>query len=167
MELQNRKNPRLECFDYSTCGAYFVTICTHNRCRNLARICRDDPCGRPKAALLPLGQIAADAVVKIQDTFHVVVDQYVIMPDHIHLIVFLTDGQPGENKRKLGRVIGGYKSIVSNQWLKVCKAKGEVMGEIWQERYYDHIIRNDQDLRNVREYIETNPDRWVQKHWHT
>lgn len=86
------------------------------------------------------------------------------MPDHIHMIVILPDTPPEERSRKLGQVIGAYKSPVSTQWLHVCKNKGVIMGKLWQERYYDHIIRNDTDLDNTRSYIDTNPDRWMQKY---
>ena len=163
MEFRSRKSPRLPCYNYSNCGAYFVTICTHDRCRSLGRICRDDPGGRPTAVLSPLGQIAADTCQAIAQKHHVVIDSFVVMPDHIHMILFLPDPLPGKTGSQLGKIVGAYKSVVSNQWLKICKENGTIMGKLWQERYYDHIIRNDEDLLNVRAYIDTNPDRWMMK----
>lgn len=163
-EFTNRKNPRLACYDYASCGAYFVTICTYDRRKTLGKICRDDPCGRPKTTLFPLGQIASDTFRIIEDKFNITVDYSVIMPDHIHMIMFLPDSTPTEHSLTLGRIVGAYKSLVANRWLTICKTNGVIMGKLWQERYYDHIIRNDEDLANVRAYIETNPDRWVEKH---
>ena len=162
MEISNRKKIRLENFDYSSNGAYFVTICTHNRQKILSKICRDDPRGRPQTVLYPVGKLAADTMDAVERTYGVHIDYRVIMPDHIHLIVFLPERQPGEKAVSLGRIIGAYKSIVANQWLKECKAKGEIMGEIWQRGFYEHIIRNEADLREIREYIVGNPDRWAE-----
>lgn len=163
-KFTNRKNPRLSCYDYTSCGAYFVTICTYDRRKTLGEICRDDPCGRPKTALLPLGKIASDTLQIIEEKYNISVDYFVIMPDHIHIILFLPDTSPAEHGYALGRIIGAYKSLVANEWLKICKADGVTMGKLWQERYYDHIIRNDEDLANVRAYIAANPDRWAEKY---
>lgn len=156
--FSSRKNPRLLSYDYSQCGGYFVTICTQDRRQILSKICRDDPCGRPKAVPSSLGQIAIEELQNIAQKFNIQVDCYVIMPDHIHMILFF---RHSVQNRPLGQVIGAYKSLISSRWLKICKSKGISMGKLWQERYYDHIIRNDTDLDHVRAYIDTNPDRWL------
>ena len=158
--FSSRKNIRLPSYDYTQCGGYFVTICTHNRRKILGQIRRDDPCGRPKTRPSSLGLIAIEELKNIAEKYGILVDYYAIMPDHIHMVLFFRDS---EQNRPLGQFIGAYKSIVSNKWLNVCKSKGIVMGKLWQERYYDHIIRNDADLDHVRAYIDTNPDRWLMK----
>lgn len=157
----SRKKPRLSSYDYSQCGGYFVTICTHDRREILGRIRRDDPCGRPKTVPSSLGLIAIEELQNIAQKYNIQVDYYAIMPDHIHMILFF---QNSTQNRPLGQVIGAYKSTVSNKWLKICKSNGVSMGRLWQERFYDHIIRNDTDLDHVRAYIDTNPDRWILKH---
>lgn len=159
MGYKERKNPRLTEFDYSSCGAYFVTLCTYHRCKNLSRVRRDDPCGRPTVSLLPLGRLAKDAFDEVEQMYSVRFDYRMIMPDHIHFIAWL----PGDHSVELGRVVGAYKSIIANRWLKVCKAEGRQMGKIWQERFYEHVIRNEEDLRLTRQYIEGNPYRWLEK----
>ena len=159
--FSSRKNIRLPSYDYTQCGGYFVTICTHNRRKILGQIRRDDPCGRPKTRPSSLGLIAIEELKNIAEKYGILVDYYAIMPDHIHFILFFNDSS---QNRPLGQIIGAYKSIVSNKWLNICKSKGISMGKLWQERYYDHVIRNDTDLNQVRAYIDTNPDRWVLKH---
>ena len=160
----SRRNPRLACFDYASTGVYFVTICTDQRRKILSKVCRDDPCGRPRIHLLPLGKIAENMIPLVEKKYHIAVDYYVIMPDHIHMIIFLPGNFVQGRLITLGQVIGGYTSLVSNQWLNVCKQHGVTMGKLWQNRYYDHIVRNDEDLANTRSYIKTNPDRWVMNH---
>lgn len=92
-------------------------------------------------------------------TYPVRFDYRMIMPDHIHFIVWL----PEEPSVELGRVVGAYKSIIANRWLKLCKSEGRQMGKLWQERFFEHVIRNEEDLRLTRQYIEGNPHRWLEK----
>ena len=61
----------------------------------------------------------------------------------------------------LGAVIGGYKSIVASEWLKICKKRNTYMGEIWQRSYYDRIIRNHNEHTRIRQYIHDNPKNWA------
>ena len=96
-ELPKRKGLRLKDFDYSTPGAYFITLCTEGRRQILSRIVGVDVLGDPKnAELLPYG-IVADKYIKQMNEFYenITVDQYVIMPNHVHLILFVCeDGSP-------------------------------------------------------------------------
>ena len=157
MELRDRINSRLRHYDYSTCGAYFVTICTHKRKEILSKIRRGDPCGRPEIQVSRLGWIVAETFPRIAEKFNVIFDTWVIMPDHIHFVVFLP-----EQGVTVGRIVGAFKSIVSREWLVVCKAENRLMGEIWQRNYYEHVIRNDEDLTEIRRYIAENPARWLE-----
>ena len=104
MEIRNRINQRLRDYDYSACGAYFVTICTHKRREILSMIRRGDPCGRPDICLLPLGHIAAEAFRIVGEKYDIQFDTWVIMPDHIHFVMFL----PG-NGIEIGHIVGAYK----------------------------------------------------------
>lgn len=92
MPVEQRKQSRLEHYDYAAPGMYFVTICTENRRNLLSKVCRGDPCGRPPVALLPLGEIAEQVFKKVEKLYGVEFDCHVIMPNHIHFIVCL----PGE-----------------------------------------------------------------------
>lgn len=161
MELPKRKQNRINEFDYSRNGAYFVTICTHNRRNLLSRIRRGDPCGRPQVELLPLGKIADQTFAKVEAIYPIRFDYRVIMPNHIHYIVFLPMKQEnGVSVPALGRIVGAYKSMIAKEWLSCCKANNRKMGDIWQRNYYEHVIRNEQDLYEVRQYIENNPSKW-------
>ena len=107
-----------------------------------------------------MGQIAAKDLAFIQNTFAITIDKFVIMPNHIHLLVFIperratarvapTQTQDSKSSYSLGKVIGGYKSRVSHDYLQFCKKRGTLMGELWQRGYYDHIIRNEPDYLRI------------------
>lgn len=164
MERKSRKSVRLQSYDYSSNGAYFVTICTHERKKLLSVIRRDDPCGRPYPVLTDLGAVARAVMDSVEEAYGITVMDSVIMPDHIHMVIFLPERNEGKECMTLGRIIGAYKSIVSNKYLVICKDRGVRMGKLWQGRYYEHVVRNETDLREIREYILGNPDRWWEKH---
>lgn len=163
MEMKERKNPRLQGFDYSSNGAYFVTICTYERKKLLSAIRRDDPCGRPYPVLSDFGVIARDQIKSIEEVYGISVTDSVIMPDHIHMVIFLPERNAEHERITLGRIIGAYKSVVSNKYLALSKDRRMWMGKLWQGRYYEHVVRNETDLREIREYIQGNPDRWWEK----
>ena len=117
---------------------------------------------KPHLELLSHGKIA-DKYIRELDAFydHLSVDKYVIMPDHIHLLITIHDlrGHPGtgvpteENGRTsvIARFVGTFKRFCNKEY-------GE---NIWQGRYYDHVIRNQQDYDEIWQYIENNPRKWV------
>ena len=136
-----RKHPRLKDYDYTEQNYYFVTICTHNK-RCLF--------GKP-AELSALGKLAEKHLQEISVHFPgVVVDKYVVMPNHIHGILIF----PGENAN-LSAVVGNYKAAVTRSARKECADR-----IIWQRSFHDHIIRNQADYERIWQYIEGNPSRW-------
>ena len=155
MELPNRKPNRICNYDYSQNGAYFVTICTQNRRRILSHIVGD---GFPVPK--PCGSIAEEFIHQIPIKYPAVsVDKYVIMPDHIHMLLRIDpDIGTGNPSPTLGTVIGWYKYQVSKQINTRFAQHGE---RIFQRSYYDHVIRNQQDYDDVWEYIENNPRKWA------
>ena len=82
------------------------------------------------------------------------VDSYIIMPNHIHLILNLLSV---EQKMTIGEFVGAVKSVTANSWRKACTERGIVMGKIWQRGYYDHVLRCEEDYIEKRRYIEENP----------
>ena len=138
----SRKSARIPNFDYSSCHYYFVTICTdHRRC----------VFGHPNQ-LNQLGRIVHEEILNI--SYHypcVTVDKYVVMPNHVHMIIVL-DGS-GSN---LNQVIGQFKSGVTR---KIRKKIPEF--SVWQRSYYDHVIRNQKEYENIWNYIEGNPLNWA------
>jgi len=159
MEFAERKPNRLSEYDYSQNGAYFVTICTQDRQKTLSSIVGD---GSPVPKLC--GQIAGEFIRQIPLKYASVnVDKYVIMPDHIHLLLRFDHGfGMGNPSPTLGNVIGWYKYQVTKQINLQSNTTGE---SIFQRSYYDHVIRNQQDYDEIWEYIENNPRKWfLQKH---
>ena len=165
MEKRRRKDLRLQAYDYSQCGAYFVTICTQNR-RRLFDIVSGygvgaAPCGRPRINLLPLGRIAEAALSRVTAIYDVTVDSYVIMPNHIHFVLVLPEARATARVAPtVGRIVGAYKSIVANEWRKRWEREGKQAGAVWQRGYYEHVIRCEEDLLDIRRYIEDNPLKW-------
>ena len=155
MELQERKRNRIYEYDYSQNGAYFVTVCTQNRREILSDIVGD---GSPVPK--PIGAVAEGVIRQIPDKYPaVVVDKYVIMPDHIHLLLRITPNiGTGDPSPTLGSVMGWYKYQVTRQANLLTGTQGE---RIFQRSYYDHVIRNQQDYDEIWQYIENNPRKWV------
>jgi len=89
-------------------------------------------------------------------------DEFVIMPDHVHFIVRLEGNV--EKPVTLGRVVGAFKSIVTVEWLRYIDAHGlNCMGRFWQENFFDKVVRDVDQLEAYRKYIRENPARWAAK----
>ena len=168
IKFPKRKSIRLKNYDYSQNGAYFVTICTHNKKNIFSHIRRDDPCGHPLIPLTQLGEIVQNQIEFIEKRYDIAINKYVIMPNHVHLIIAIEN--PNGNKHPQGvslqQIVGGYKSYISNEYLNICKEQGLFMGEIWQKGYHEHIIRNEQEYQNIWKYIDTNPLKWQDDCYH-
>ena len=137
-----RKYPRLKGYDYTTQNYYFVTVCTHNK------LCLF---GEPYR-LTPAGEIAKALFLEIPEHFPgIVVDKYVVMPNHIHGILIF----PGQGS-DLSAVVGKYKAAVTRS---VHSLYGDI--PVWQRSFHDHIIRNQADYERIWSYIEGNPSRWL------
>lgn len=148
--LPNRKSPRLQGYDYSTEGAYFVTICTHQRRHLFGEI------SNHIMRLTSAGDTATVCWQAIPQHYpDVALDAFVVMPNHMHGILFLS-GSSGEFRTILGRVINAYKGAVT------ARLRSHVSSDvvIWQGRYHDHIIRDDASLNRIRDYVTDNPLRW-------
>ena len=150
-----RKPNRIPNFDYSSNGAYFVTLCTHEKQNTLCAIVGD---GFPVPK--PYGITAASFVAEIPKRFpQVHVDHYVVMPNHIHLLLFIDPSSaPQSPAPALGNVMGWYKYQVTKQINLSCGTPGT---KIFQRSYHDHVIRGDQDYLKIWAYIDTNPQRWT------
>jgi len=136
---------RLQTYDYRSPGAYFVTICTEKRQRFFAQ-------PTLHSYLVETWHLLPKYVPGIT------LDEFVIMPDHLHFIVWLEG--TGTNLPTLSSVVKTYKSLTTVAWLKHNKARGIACGRhLWQQGYYDHIIRNDHDLDATRQYIRDNPNK--------
>ena len=160
MDFPKRKQNRLNEFDYSSNGAYFITICTQNRRCVLSHIVGTGLPDCPSVKLAPHGEIADKTINQLNDFYEdISVDRYVIMPNHIHLLLFVRQG--GQSGRPVSTTKVDANSIVSrfvSTFKRFCnKEYGE---NIWQSRFNDHIIRNRQDYEEHVRYIYENPIGW-------
>lgn len=133
--------------NYRFPNAYFVTMCTHQRQCTLSKILGD------KVELSDLGQLANETLLSLPNWYtNVKLDHFVIMPNHIHAIIQLTDvGSP------LGRVVGAFKSATSR--LAHCSLLPSNK-PLWQRGFWDHIVRSERELFVYRQYIADNPVQW-------
>ncbi len=164
MDKPERKNNRIAEFDYASANYFFVTLCVDKRRKVLSSVCRGDPCGRPVVSLFPLGKIAEETFKETERRFGVEFDCRVIMPDHIHFVLIVPPQRATARVAPtLGQIVGAYKSIVSKKWRDYCRETGTEHFSVWQRNYYEHVIRNRQDLDETRRYIDNNPSGLLQK----
>jgi putative transposase len=150
--VQIRRALRLRHFDYASAGAYFVTVCTHDR-RCLFGEVSDD-----QVALNTWGLIVARQVLSLPRRFgRAAIDAFVVMPNHVHVVVWLDGRARQASPLRLGDVVGGLKSGSARE---INRLYPHPIGRVWQRGYYDHVIRDEADLERVREYIASNPVDW-------
>ncbi|MEI7512931.1 MAG: transposase [Candidatus Uhrbacteria bacterium] len=152
----HRGSIRLRGFDYAGSGAYFVTICTYQRERLFGRIV-------DRAMILnEMGRVVYDEWhMSDEIRSEIDLDEFVIMPDHIHFIVWITaprsDAVQFQSIRKpksLSSFVAGFKCVVTKRINAVRRSNG---ASIWQRNYYERIIRSDAELHALRRYIKENP----------
>ena len=165
-ELPQRKHPRLDNYDYSSAGAYFVTICTQNRRCVLSRIVGRGlaPAEASGMEYTSFGKIAEQQRLSLEDRYaYWSVDQYVIMPDHIHVVLILESEAAGASPRPtITDIVCAYKSLTTRE----CKKNG-FDGKLFQTSFYEHIIRGREDYEEIMKYIYENPIRWYYDEWYT
>lgn len=137
-ERFSRKENRLRCFDYDSAGVYFVTICAAAN----KKIFRNDD-----GTLTETGKVIENAILSLSGFYDgVEVEKYVIMPNHIHLLISFSK----EKNVSLSRVINQFKGSVTKK----------IKTSVWQKSFYDHIVRNEKDHERIWKYIDENPLRW-------
>jgi REP element-mobilizing transposase RayT len=152
MDMPERKPNRLKEYDYSQAGAYFITVCVKDKRKMFwSNAALNNILPGEEIHLSNTGLVVETAINNISVVYpNVRVDKYVVMPDHIHMILQITaDNISGRTvcAPTISRIIKQMKEYVTKQ-------TGEC---IWQKSLYDHIIRNDHDYREIWEYIDTNP----------
>jgi len=163
-DIHHRRSIRLKGYDYSQSGAYFITICTQNR------ECLFGEITNGKIVLNDAGRMALKCWHDIPSHFpHVELDEFVVMPNHVHGILCVVDApvgaknflplQSGQRPRgttkTIGSIIRGFKIGVT-KWMR----QNTESHNIWQRNYYEHIIRNENELNRIRVYIVKNPLKW-------
>src|SRR3972149_3059421 len=155
--IHHRRSIRLKEYDYSQPGAYFITICTDNKELYFEQY--------PQ-----LKQMVNRQWHEITSRFdNIQLDEFIIMPNHIHGIIFVgatlavaPNNRAGARPAPtIGEIIGMFKSLCVHDWLKYIKENRiDIVGKFWQRNYYEHIIRNEDELQKIREYIQNNPLKW-------
>ena len=162
-----RKSIRLRDFDYAEPGTYFVSVCARNRVGIFGEVVGG------AMRLNMYGEIVVDCWRALPKHFrHVQLDEFVVMPNHIHGILVtsdvgathaspLRDTDPtlrpsGPLPGSLGAIVGSFKSAVTNRINRFRDAPGTV----WQRNYYEHIIRSNVEMDRIREYVSNNPAEW-------
>ncbi len=153
MELPKRKQNRLTEYDYSSPGAYFITVCTADR-KNLFWENVGASIARPEdVRLSQCGAIVKNAIESIPHVYLAIsLDKYVIMPNHIHLLLQINTDEDGRAMLAptIQKVVQQFKGVVSKQ----------AGVSLWQKGFYDHVVRSEHDYQEIWEYIRDNPAKW-------
>ena len=181
-----RKSIRLPGYDYSTPGLYYITICTQNREHWFGHVAKSpanvgaDPCiGPPPTARVELSEIGLMVETywnKLPRKFpNIILDEFVIMPNHIHGIVEMRENvheggpihgsapTPGPTTASttVPRVVQWFKQMTTNAFIRHHRENHTFFDRrLWQVDYYERIVRGNEDLERIREYIRNNPQKW-------
>jgi REP element-mobilizing transposase RayT len=169
-KIYHRRSIRLKGYDYTQSGAYFITFCTYQRMHLFGEVVNGE------MVLNDAGKIARDEWFKtaeLRPYVKLYEDEFVIMPNHGHGIIWIDDDDVGARRRrartdvieKFGKPVKGsiptivraYKSAVT---YAVNAAENQRGAVLWQRNYYEHIVRNDRELHNIEWYILNNPINW-------
>lgn len=168
---RNRKSIRLQSYDYKQPGFYFITICTYQRRHLFGEVINGE------MNLNQFGNIASMNWVNTKNIRdNVKMGAFVIMPNHMHAVFEITNlgkckmGEcdsllPRDFKspsNSVGAIVRGYKSTVTKQ---INQIRGNTNPKIWHRNYYEHIVRDQESLNKISEYIEMNPRLW-DKDWY-
>jgi len=182
-QIHHRRSIRLQGYDYSQNGAYFITLCTHNR------ECLFGQIQNGQMILNEYGKMVEQCWNNLSNHYdNIELDAYVIMPNHFHGIILITDNvdnvdnvrairelpihelpihelprqqqkQRQQQRRKmlLPKIVGRFKTNSAKQINQMRNTPGI---SVWQRNYYEHIIRDEKSLENIRNYIINNPAKW-------
>ena len=166
IERHHRRSIRLQGYDYSSAGAYFVTVCAKNRECLFGEIVDGE------VRLNSIGQIVDDEW-RLSATLRdeIVLDTWVVMPNHVHGIVAIdtslggdrpvapttNDVASGPRSRSVGAFIAGFKSATTK---RINEMRRTFRRPVWQRNYYEHVVRAEDSLERIRFYLADNPARW-------
>jgi putative transposase len=178
-QIHHRRSIRMKGYDYSLPGAYFITILAYQQKEIFGEV------NNGKMILSPLGQIVNDEWFRsnrLRKEIHLHKDELIIMPNHLHGIVWIIKNDPENNNppeskeirtevhkngeavnpsriqrtpHSLSTFISGFKSAVTSRTSRELH-----LMKIWHSNYYEHVIRNDEEYQKIWDYIDTNPLNW-------
>ncbi|WP_317930125.1 transposase [Halioxenophilus sp. WMMB6] len=154
-----RHSLRLPHYNYSQGGAYFITLCADQRRCLFGEVVNGE------MALGHWGRVVAEQwLLSEQMRAEISLDYWVIMPNHFHGIVHIENGEASEGTartrlqaRSLGALVAGFKAAVTRQINQLGGTSGV---KVWQRNYWERVVRDEQELTALREYIQNNPARW-------
>ena len=155
-DLPKRKPNRIDGYDYSTSGAYFITVCTAGREKLFWSAVGADIIRPQDVPLSPMGKIAEQGILQMAAHYeNITVDRHCVMPDHIHILLRMESDGNGRmiSAPTVSTAVGSLKRWVSRQ----------IGRPIWQKSFYDHAIRNQLDCDEIWQYIENNPLKYISK----
>jgi len=160
-QLPQRKHPRLKEYDYSQNGIYFVTVCTEKKQCILSRIHVGRGLAPAETRLTTAGEIVQCQLLLLPERYPTIkIETYVIMPNHIHVLLSIGDGAAGASPRPtLMQAMGAYKSLTT----RICNQQAGTPGrKLWQTSFYDRVIRDENNFLDAWNYIESNPAKWAE-----
>ncbi len=157
MDLPTRKQPRLPEYDYSTPGAYFITICAKDKKCIFGRIVGGGALDAPQIRLTNFGKIVKKYILSGNRIPGVQVDKYVIMPNHIHLLITVNSEAQSGTSRAPSPTNAIVPHFIST-FKRFCHRDAGT--QLFQRSYHDHVVRGEADYKEIWEYIENNPFRW-------
>ena len=165
-ELPIRKHPRLKGYAYSKNGAYFITICVKDKHNLLGTVVGRDVFIAPTVKLSEYGNVVDKHINKINSLGKgAVVDKYVIMPNHVHMLIMIENEIIGcisgamktSRPTTIPNLLRSFKTMVSK----------EIGVSLWQTSYHDHIIRDETDYLRIWQYIDENPMKWTEDKYYS
>ena len=140
-QFHTRKKLRLEQYDYTQGNTVFVTVCVNERKKLLGRIVESETEAElPTVVLSEIGKVVEQYTSTISG-----IEQYVVMPNHVHMIVTNAEGE------SISKKLQAWKSLITKQ----------IGSNIWQRSFFDHVIRDEEDFRIRWKYIDDNPSKWA------
>ena len=166
MNLPKRKDIRLKNFDYSSPNSFFITICTQNRQCLFGTIRNGElqgADGRPDL-------MVEEWILKLEQKYpNLQIDTYVVMPDHVHILLHNPGVEPTKAGDHMGsplpQIVSWFKTMTTNAYIRgvKCGKYRPFEDGFWQRNYYEHGIRGSRDLDELRQYIAENPFHWTAK----
>ena len=156
--FHQRKHIRLRHFDYSSANAYFITVCVKHFEPLLGQV-RNSICG--------LSEIGNDVALRLQNipalNKYVLLDEFIVMPNHFHVLLIIREHHGTWLENRFQKPVSGSISMIINAakgaTIKWCKANHHTKFK-WQDRFHDHVVRNEQEYWAIKNYIINNPRNW-------
>lgn len=168
MIIHNRKQLRLKDYNYSQSGYYFITICAEDKKCIFGNIVGEDSISSlPKMILNDFGSKVINIFLNLSNYNNIILHDYILMPNHFHCIIEL-DNENDISKNNLSYIIQSFKRHTTLEYIKGVKNNiyEKFESKIWQRGFYEHIIRDNNDLIRIKEYIINNSIKWLEDQYY-